>query len=153
MSNTQHEYKLQVHIFEMHQRYFPTVMFHHNVMEGRDSADIFFARKKGARKGISDITIWWRTDSHKWELKCAMIEVKYGDNRLSPDQNKFISAFKHLGGYTGVVRSWSQYYKLLCFWGIKPKEICQTFIEPVYATQKEKFDTVHEMYAPCDVEP
>ncbi len=155
MSEGQKEFRLQVFIIKKHFEYFGHVLITHIPNRPANAADGFFKKAMGVRAGVSDIALWWMPDfltskSKHYGLKpmqAGMVELKV-DTKVSGAQNKWLSAFDSCGGYQGVARSWKEYYKLLCSWGIKPRYPCAIFDEPVYATKEEKFKAVHEMYKP-----
>ncbi len=139
----QKEFKLQCHIVKKHEIYFPHVLM--TAFPGRpgDAQDGFFKKMMGVRAGVTDVLLWW-FDKH---IQAGVVEIKV-DARVSSDQNKFMSAIRHLGGKDGVAHSWEEYYKLLCKFGIKPTSVCTIFDEPCYATEQEKFHAAFEMYRP-----
>lgn len=146
-TRTQKEYRLQVHIAKKHSEYFPNVMMTHVPNKGKGGADGFFKKQMGVKAGVSDIALWWKAQPEKHLLHAGMVELKV-DTGVSPDQNKWMSAFWGIGGYEGVARSWQQYYKLLCSWGIKPKQECAAFDEPDYRSDQQKFHDSFEFYRP-----
>lgn len=160
----QKEFKLQVHVVNMHAQYFPHVCM--IAFPGRpgDAKDGFFKKKMGVRPGVSDIILWWSHTYPLWAVKWLMqmrdycgfgfalmhsgvIELKV-DAKISSAQNKFLSRINGLGGCHQVCHSWQEYYKTLCKWGIKPVYICTTFAEPDYSTWDEKLAAVHNFFAP-----
>lgn len=149
----QKEFKLQCHIVERHGQYFPNVLM--TAFPGRpgDAQDGFFKKMMGVKPGVPDILLWWHDelrDDGKLVWKgcvAGAVEIKV-DAPISSAQNKFMSSFAGIGGKEGVVRSWQEYYKLLCFWGIKPHQECTIFDEPDYSTQQQKFAAAFDMYRP-----
>jgi len=152
----QKEFALQCHIVKRHEQYFPHVIM--TAFPGRpgDAQDGFFKKMMGVRPGISDILLWWKSEGtpcfggngREWDtLQAGVVEIKV-DARVSSAQNKFLSAIHHIGGKDGVAHSWEEYYKLLCFWGIKPTSVCTIFDEPTYQTEQQKFSTAYEFYKP-----
>lgn len=140
LTRSQKEFKLQVHIVEKHNQYFPHVLM--TAFPGRpgDARDGFFKKMMGVKPGVSDILIWWRGASGSIELKV--------EARVSSGQNKWMSAFSRLGGKTGVVHSWREYYKLLCSWGINPMHECTLFDEPDFSSESEKFQQAADFFRP-----
>ena len=157
----QKEYLLQCHIVERHSQYFPHVLLTHIANRAGDATDAFFKKKMGVRPGVSDLAIWWLPDfltgntKKHYGLKpmqAGMVELKV-DARVSTAQNKWLSAFAACGGYEGVAKSWQEYYKLLCSWGIKPTQECRIFDEPRYESIEDKHAAAHDLYKPSPAEP
>lgn len=163
-SSNQKEFKLQVHIVEQHNIYFPHVLI--TAFPGRpgDATDGFFKKLMGVLPGVTDIILWWGYQYPNWAIKwlakmleycgfsfsqihSGVVEIKV-DARVRTAQNKFMSAISFLRGNNGVVRSWEQYYKLLCSWHIKPVTPCTTFIEPDYRSDEEKKRDAFDFYKP-----
>ena len=139
----QKEFKLQCHIVQKHEIYFPHVLM--TAFPGRpgDAKDGFFKKMMGVKPGIPDILLWFRTN----KLHAGAVEIKV-DARISSAQNKVISTMHGMGIHTGVARSWQEYYKLLCSFGIKPVYVCTRFDEPDYSTEQQKFAAAFDMYRP-----
>jgi hypothetical protein len=150
-TRNQKEFALQCHIVKKHQQYFPHVIM--TAFPGRpgDAQDGFFKAMMGVRAGITDILLWWEAGAHWLKdigcLKAGVVEIKV-DAGVSSAQNKFMSAIRHIGGKDGVVHSWQEYYKLLCFWGIKPTSVCTIFDEPSYETKQQKFAAAFDWAKP-----
>ncbi len=164
LTANQKEFKLQVHIIEQHAIYFPHVII--TAFPGRpgDAQDGFFKKMMGVRAGVSDIILWWSYPYPSWAktwlakmlsycgfsfslMHSGVVELKV-DARINPAQNKFLSAIHSLKGNQGVVRSWQQYYKLLCSWHIKPAQECRIFNEPDYRGLSEKYKDAFNFFAP-----
>ena len=160
----QKEFKLQCHIVQRHQQYFPHVLI--TAFPGRpgDATDGFFKKMMGVKAGVTDILLWWDYPYPAWaigflkrmlekvgfcfsRIHVGVVEIKV-DAKVTPDQNKFMSTINGMGGKDGVVRSWREYYKLLCFWGIKPISECRIFDEPDFRTEQQKFSDSFEYYRP-----
>lgn len=138
-TRNQKEFKLQCHIVEKHNQYFPHVII--TAFPGRpgDAQDGFFKKMMGVRAGVTDILLWWH-----WK-NFGVVEIK-ADAKVTSAQNKFMSAIKHIGGYEGVAHSWQEYYKLLCTFGIVPVSVCTIFDEPDYRTDNQKKHDAFEFY-------
>lgn len=139
----QKEFRLQCHIVKLHQHYFSNVLM--TAFPGRpgDAQDGFFKKMMGVKPGIPDILLWWDTD----KLHAGAVEIKV-DARISNDQNKVISTMHGMGIHTGVARSWQEYYKLLCSFGVKPVYVCTRFEEPDYSTEQQRFKKSFDFFAP-----
>ncbi len=167
VSNNQKEFRLQRHIVEQHEKYFPHVLI--TAFPGRpgDAKDGFMKKLMGVRAGVSDIMIWFSFPYPAWattwlgkmlkhcgfsfaRMHSGVIELKV-DARVSSSQNKFLSSIASLGGCEGVARSWQEYYRLLCLWGIKPVCQCTYFEEPDYRDLGEKYRDAFALYAPRPV--
>lgn len=133
------EYHLQVAVIKHLQSAFPHLLYFHIPNQSRDATEAFFNKQLGVRPGASDLLIAWKGGQ-------GFIELKMDKGRVSNEQNKFLSAFRHIGWHTSVCRSVRQVHDSLCTWGLKPGH--NTCIEPDHATKEEKFQRVFDAFKP-----
>lgn len=118
----------------------PGLKFWHVANENRDSTQGFWNREMGQLAGVLDFQCGWPVS------KAGVLEVKFGKNKLTPDQNRFISWAKQIGWHTGVAYSVQQAHWTLCTWGLKPAY--SQVQEPDLRTDAEKKHDAYNFFAP-----
>ena len=141
MANYQ-EFKIHKAIFEHHQSAFPFVKFVYVPNASKDATTGYFNKLMGLHPGAHDISLYWKTD----RINVGIFEVKSKTGSLTSAQNKFASAMKSLGAYTGYGSSVKQYHNTLIGWGITP--LHHSCVEPDLRTDAEKKRDAFNLYKP-----
>ena len=137
------EYKIHCAIVEQFDTAFPTAMLWHTPGKAADGADGFFKQKMGYRKGNSDLGLSWNNAD---KLECGWYEVKAPGKAPTSAQNKWFSAFAHLGWFTGWGVSVAQAFNTFESWGI-PRRHYAVREPDIRSDMQKKFDA-YEMYKP-----
>lgn len=133
------EYHLQVAVIKHLQSAFPHLLYFHIPNQSRDATEAFFNKQLGVRAGASDLLIAWKGGQ-------GLIELKMDKGRVSNEQNKFLSAFRHIGWKTAVCRSVRTVHETLKYWGLEPvHNIC---VEPDHTTKEEKLRRGEAFFKP-----
>lgn len=109
------EFRIHCAIVEQFDSAFPTAMLWHTPNRPGNATDGFFKQKMGSRRGASDLGLSWNNNN---KLECGWYEVKAPGNYPTPHQNKWMSAFSHLGWITAWGTSVTQAFNTFESWGI-----------------------------------
>ena len=120
----------------------PDLKFWHVPMETRDAQDAFWKKKMGAIPGVLDFQFGWPTGN------AGVLELKVKPNKLTSEQNKFISWAHHIGWHIGVAYTVQEVHDILLSWGLKARPY--HIIEPDYASKEQKFQRYFDMLKPLD---
>lgn len=143
------EFKLHVAVVEHLNSCFPGVLFTHAANETRSSADAYWNKLKGVRKGTPDLLFWWRycLEGTCYNLpRFGAIELKSPTGKPDGHQAAFEVMFRQRGGDHAYCRSVKEVHDTLVSWGCKAKYSWTK--EPDIRSQQEKFSDAFEMYKP-----
>ena len=81
----------------------------------RDRKEAAVLRQMGVKSGVSDLFLPFPAYSHidKFSNHGLFIEMKYGDNKVSRDQQQFLNDMEENGYYVAVCYSYNQAVKVL----------------------------------------
>lgn len=139
------EYKLHIATKEHIEKCFigpqnPSLKFWHVANETRDAEQAFWNKKMGVLPGVLDFQFGWPVS------KAGVLELKFGKNKLTSQQNHFISWAHFIGWHTGVATTVRQAHNILEQWGLKP--LYNVVIEPDYRTQEKRQEDAFDYSAP-----
>lgn len=143
LKRQQIEFRIHCAIVEQFDSAFPDPMLWHTPNRPGDAADGFFKKKMGSRKGISDLGLSWNLND---KLECGWYEVKAPSESPTTAQNKWFSAFSHLGWHTGWGSSVAQAFNTFESWGIPRKH--RVVREPDLSTDMQKKAQAFNFFLP-----
>lgn len=143
LKHQQIEYRIHCAIVAQLPAAFPTALFWHTPNRPGNAADGFFKKKMGAKSGASDLGFSW---NHRDKLECGWLELKAPGKNLESSQNKWLSAFSHIGWRTGMARTVATAFNILEDWGIPRKHYGVK--EPDLRSDTEKKFDAFEFFKP-----
>lgn len=137
------EFRIHCAIVDQFDSAFPSAMLWHTPNRGSGGADGHFKKLMGARKGASDLGLSWNNGDG---LECGWYEVKAPGEHPKTDQNKWFSAFAHLGWQTGWGTSVTQAFNTFESWGIPRKHYAVK--EPDLRSDMQKKSEAFDWFKP-----
>lgn len=142
-SYQQIEFAIHCAIVEQLPSAFPLVLFWHTPNRGGSAKDGYFKKAMGAKKGASDLAFSWNLGD---KLECGWLELKAPGKKLDSAQNKWLSAFAHIGWHTGMARSVAEAFNVIERWGIPRAH--RAVKDPNTRPEQQKFSDSFNFFAP-----